>query len=139
MASTDNPSTVTASINYYIPPDNGVRAYLNVNSDPISGERERNFSLAPQDMVIENVRGKEDEYTLDKVGFQYHRSPAKHTSFLDDEEIKAEYYPETVELYKKLTGASKVVIFDHSMSIAVPIFFTFSLTHWFSHSPTPTW
>ncbi|RXW11466.1 hypothetical protein EST38_g14389 [Candolleomyces aberdarensis] len=115
MASTGNPSTVTASINYFIPPDNGVRAYVNINADPISGKRGQNFSLATREMAIENVRGKEDEYTLDNAGFQFNRSPAKHTSFLDDEEIKKEYYPETIELYKKLTGASRVVIFDHTI------------------------
>ncbi|RXW11368.1 hypothetical protein EST38_g14488 [Candolleomyces aberdarensis] len=115
MATTGNPSTVTASVNYYIPPDNGVRAYFKAQVDPVTGKREQNFSVAPHDMVIENVRGKEDEYTLDKVGFQFYRAPAKHTSFLDDEEIEKEYYPETIELYKKLTGASRVVIFDHTI------------------------
>ncbi|KAJ2933356.1 hypothetical protein H1R20_g3731, partial [Candolleomyces eurysporus] len=115
MTSTGNPSTVTASINFYVPPDNGVRAYINTSADPVTGKREQNYSVAPHDMVIENVRGKEDEYTLDKVGFQFYRAPAKHTSFVEDEEIKKEYYPETIELYKKLTGASRVVIFDHTI------------------------
>ena len=68
-------------------------------------------------MAIENVRGKEDQYTLDTAGFQFYKSPAKHTSFSNDQEIQDEYYPESIELLKKLTGASRVVIFDHSKSI----------------------
>ena len=32
----------------------------------------------------------------------------------DDAEIEKEYYPESEELIKKVTGASRVVFFDHS-------------------------
>ena len=38
----------------------------------------------------------------------------KHTSFENDEEVEREYYPEPIELVKELTGASRVVPFDHS-------------------------
>jgi hypothetical protein len=113
MSSADISST-TASLAYTVPPANGVRAYQKINADPISGERDNNFSRTNHDVVIENVRGKEDQYTLDNSGFQYVRSPAKHTSFNNDEEIEKEYYPESIDLLKKLTGASRVVIFDHS-------------------------
>ncbi|TFK37367.1 hypothetical protein BDQ12DRAFT_157158 [Crucibulum laeve] len=66
-------------------------------------------------MVIENVRGKEESVTLDTAGFQFFKSPAKHTSFTDDAEIEREYYPESIELIKKLTGATRVVLFDHTV------------------------
>ena len=32
------------------------------------------------------------------------------------EEIEREYYPESIALVKELTGASRVVLFDHSTS-----------------------
>ncbi|KAJ2919648.1 hypothetical protein MD484_g815, partial [Candolleomyces efflorescens] len=108
-------SLTTASLAYTVPPVDGVRAYQKINVDPITGVRENNFSRTNHDMVIENVRGKEDQYTLDNSGFQFVRSPAKHTSFTNDEEIEREYYPESIELLKKLTGASRVVIFDHTI------------------------
>ncbi|KAH8980701.1 hypothetical protein EDB86DRAFT_2979020 [Lactarius hatsudake] len=62
---------------------------------------------------VENLRGRA-EATLDKNGFQFFHHPAKHTSFANDEEILWEYYPESIELLKQLTGASCVVLFDHS-------------------------
>ncbi|TEB19125.1 hypothetical protein FA13DRAFT_1852984 [Coprinellus micaceus] len=65
-------------------------------------------------VVIENVRGKEDQYTLDNAGIQFVKAPAKHTSFASNGEVEREYYPETIELYK-LTGASCIVIFDHTI------------------------
>ncbi|KAF8639136.1 hypothetical protein AX17_001626 [Amanita inopinata Kibby_2008] len=35
--------------------------------------------------------------------------------FITDEEIEKEYYPESEELTKELTGASRVVLFDHTV------------------------
>ncbi|RXW22267.1 hypothetical protein EST38_g3574 [Candolleomyces aberdarensis] len=114
MAST-NISSTPATLSYFVPPENGVRAYQRINADPITGEREHNFTRSKHDAVIENVRGKEDQYTIDNSGFQFVRSPAKHTSFNNDDEIEKEYYPESIDLLKKLTGASRVVIFDHTI------------------------
>ncbi|KAJ2919647.1 hypothetical protein MD484_g814, partial [Candolleomyces efflorescens] len=105
-------SLTTASLAYTVPPVDGARAYQKIN---VTGVQEKNFSRTDHDMVIENVRGKEDQYTLDNSGFQFVRSPAKHTSFTNDEEIEKEYYPESIDLLKKLTGASRVVIFCHAI------------------------
>lgn len=85
-------------------------------TDPATGEQAKNYTQAPYQMDIENLGGKEDSVTLDTVGFQFIKAPAKHTTFASDAEIQAEYYPESVDLLKKLTGASKVVLFDHSQS-----------------------
>lgn len=63
---------------------------------------------------MENVRGKEDTVTLDTAGFQFYNCPARHQSFANDEEIRREYYRESEQLLKEVTGASKVTIFDHS-------------------------
>ena len=47
-------------------------------------------------------------------GFKLYKRAAKHTAFVDDEKVKDEYYPESIEVIKKLTGASRVILFDHS-------------------------
>jgi len=65
-------------------------------------------------VVSENLCGEEDSATLDTSGFQYFKHTSKHTSFATDEEIYEEYYPESIELIKSLTGTSRVVWFDHS-------------------------
>ncbi|KAI6112231.1 hypothetical protein EDD16DRAFT_1171332 [Pisolithus croceorrhizus] len=102
-------------LNYSIPPADGSQAFTQTYPDPVTGEWRRNWREDPHFVEIEDIRGKEDNYGLDTAGFQYFRHPAKHTKFTDDEEIKEEYYPESIELIKKLTGASRVVIFDHSV------------------------
>ena len=115
---------VTTTINYGVPPADGARAFRVANANPITGKRERNFMFQAQEVQVENIRGREDTVSFDTAGFQFYSIPTKYKGeFLDDEEIKREYYPESEELLKKLTGASKVDIFNHSTYIGiVPIF-----------------
>ncbi|KAF8900837.1 hypothetical protein CPB84DRAFT_1824872 [Gymnopilus junonius] len=116
MAS-DSPvhSPSKAILNYTIPPANGIRPYQYTTADPITGERRKNYTQEPKEVVIENLRGKEHLASLDTTGFQYFKHPSKHTLFTNDEDIVKEYYPETIELIKKYAGASRVVIFDHTV------------------------
>jgi hypothetical protein len=106
--------TVTTDLTYHVSPKDGSKAYFHVNADPKTGVRESNTSHESKRMVIENIRGQEDTVSLDTTGFQYFKKAAKHTRFENDEEIEREYYPESVELIKEMTGATKVVLFDHS-------------------------
>ncbi|KAI6026551.1 hypothetical protein BKA83DRAFT_4244877 [Pisolithus microcarpus] len=104
-----------AKLNYTIPPDDGSRAFTQLYPGSVPKEWPRNWREEPRIVEIEDIRGKEGNYGLDVAGFQYSRYPAKHTNFTDEEEIKEEYYPESVELIKKFTGATRVVIFDHTL------------------------
>ena len=106
--------STTANLVYPIQPEDGVRAYQRVFIDPASGDKERNFEIQEKSVVIENIRGKEDSVSLDTTGFQFYKHTSKHTTFDNEEKIRSEYYPESVELIKKLTGASRVKLFDHS-------------------------
>jgi hypothetical protein len=110
------PSTTTGSLDFYVPPKDGARAYQSINAQAETGIRDRNFSLENHQVEIHNLRGNESAATLDTAGFQLFKHPAKHTAFANDTEIEKEYYPESIELIKKLTGASRVVLFDHSAS-----------------------
>ncbi|KAF9078259.1 hypothetical protein BDP27DRAFT_1397303 [Rhodocollybia butyracea] len=114
-ATTVQPSTVPGKLVYFSSPKDGSRPFVRVNLDPSSTESRFNYIAVEHTLPIEDVRGKEHLYTLDTAGFQYFQHKAKHTSFSNDEEIEREYYPESTELLKKLTGASKVVLFDHTI------------------------
>ncbi|KAJ5523640.1 hypothetical protein N7513_004658 [Penicillium frequentans] len=65
--------------------------------------------------LIHDVSGHELDYTLDGQGFQFYYHKSREKDFLDDEQIKREYYPETEQLLKDATGASRVFIFDHTI------------------------
>lgn len=84
--------------------------------DPAPGQSPSNIKVEEFDVEIENIRGKEDSVSLDTAGFQYFHAETNLKSFMNDEEIEKVYYPESIELLKRLTGASRIVIFDHSKS-----------------------
>ncbi|KAI0739350.1 hypothetical protein C8Q80DRAFT_1111275 [Daedaleopsis nitida] len=107
--------TISATLYYFTTPEDGSAPYIYVNADPSTGRRQRNWDIAPHKVSIENIRGKEDTVSLDTTGFQYFRHQAQHTTFENSEVIKKEYYPESIELVKRLTGASRAVIFDHTI------------------------
>jgi hypothetical protein len=70
--------------------------------------------------IIHNLRPAASQFLLDDVGFQLltHRSAVRN--FWDEEEIKRVYYPESVALLKRITGASEVRVFDHTLRRRVP-------------------
>lgn len=107
--------TVTSTLTYFEPPKDGARPYSYVNIEEATGKRRRNWTEVEKETQIINLRGKEDSVTLDTAGFQYFQHESAHKKFTDDEEIKKEYYPESEALLQKLTGAKRVVLFDHSM------------------------
>jgi hypothetical protein len=53
-----------------------------------------------QDVIVRDIAGEEDKYTLDSHGFQIYRHTSKEKDFVDNEKIKAEYYPEVEQLLK---------------------------------------
>lgn len=115
MTIVTNPSTVQTTVSFYKAPADGQPAWGNINADPVTGKRDGNYTLESHEIKVENIRGREDTVTLDTAGFQFYSNhPAAHKSFNNDEEIEKEYYPESIELIKELTGASRVVLFDHS-------------------------
>ena len=113
MTVSTEPRFVDTDLKYFTPPADGSKAWTSINADPTTGKRASNWEYVTHAVKVENLRGQTDA-TLDRNGFQFFHHPAKHTSFANDEEIEREYYPESIELLKQLTGASRVVLFDHS-------------------------
>ncbi|KZV61497.1 hypothetical protein PENSPDRAFT_293360 [Peniophora sp. CONT] len=113
------PTSVSASLFYFESPADGSKPFQYtcqfIEENPVEGVRGQNFQRVEKLVHIENLRGREDSKSLDKNGFQFLRQPTKHTSFANDQEIRGEYYLESIELIKQVTGASRVVIFDHTV------------------------
>lgn len=53
-----------------------------------------------QQVVVHDISGDEDRYTLDSHGFQLYPHESIEKDFQDDDKIKADYYPETEQLLK---------------------------------------
>ncbi|KAG8766042.1 hypothetical protein FRC12_007113 [Ceratobasidium sp. 428] len=103
---------VDTRINYFTPPADGAKPYQWIDSGV---EPRRNWTPAEFSVKAENVRGHEQEFTLDTSGFQFHHAPSVEKLFEDDATIKDVYYEDSIKRIKEFTGASRVVIFDHTI------------------------
>jgi hypothetical protein len=74
------------------------------------------FRLIDRQREVENLRGQEQNFSVDTSGFAVYNSPAKERVFTDEEAVQKGYYAEVESLLKeKLSGVKKVVIFDHTI------------------------
>jgi hypothetical protein len=63
-----------------------------------------------------NVRGHENDYSVDTSGFEFFKAPAKEKLFTDDSAVRNGYYAEVEQIVRqRLPGVKKVVIFDHTI------------------------
>lgn len=53
-------------------------------------------------MMVRDIRGMEDQFGLDRNGFQFVKLPSKKRSTEDDETIKTKWYPEVADVIKEL-------------------------------------
>lgn len=84
-------------------------------SDPPAGVPQWNGIDDPRQIRIEDARGREQEFTLDRNGFQLVKAPSQVRDFYSEEEVKRVYYPEVEQLLRDKLGASRVFIFDHTV------------------------
>ncbi|KAL5406738.1 hypothetical protein PMIN06_007372 [Paraphaeosphaeria minitans] len=110
-SSRNKPQDVDTVLHYFKPNADGSPPHATYVDKPETYHRESESHK----VTVRDVRGKEDEFTLDRNGFQFYQHASKEKEFVDDEKIKAEYYPETEQLLKDATGASRIHIFDHTI------------------------
>jgi hypothetical protein len=72
----------------------------------------------PRRMVLHNGRLEADRFMLDREGFRFIRHDTKVTDFHDQDELRRVYYPEMEALVKAESGATRVVVFDHTLRTA---------------------
>src|SRR5712675_889369 len=69
---------------------------------------------------IRDVRPVAETLSLEDEGFQLLTAPTSVTDFDDEEAIRTRYYAETISLLEEVTGASRVVVFDHTIRRRIP-------------------
>ncbi len=74
----------------------------------MAGQREKKV------MTIRNGRPNAGKFSLDVEGFAFGEHATKVTDFFDEKQISSIYTPEVEKLVAKHTGASKVIVFDHT-------------------------
>lgn len=84
-------------------------------NDPPPGVPQWNGIDDPQAIRVEDGRGREQEFTLDRNGFELVQAPSQVRDFYSDDEVKRSYYPEVEQLLCDRLGAARVVVFDHTV------------------------
>ncbi len=83
-------------------------------------KRTKTETTEAKTMRIHDGRAVARDLSLDDQGFVLTRHDSAVADFYDDAEVRSVYYPEIERLVKDATGASKVIIFDHTTRIDGP-------------------
>lgn len=67
---------------------------------------------------VRNGRPLAERFEFEREGFRFVRSPTAVRDFDDEAEIRRVYYPECEALIKEVSGAKRVVVFDHTLRTA---------------------
>ena len=103
---------VTAGIPYTV--ETGEKL-VNETFGPNNIRRRKTGTDELKQMTVRNGRLVADRLSLDEQGFVLVEHKTRVRDFFDAEELASVYYPEVEQLIKGLSGASRVVIFDHTL------------------------
>ena len=106
---------VEAALNYLVAMAEKPVIYL---YKPQSGTPERTGRYTPHTLPIRDGRAILPQLSLDQQGFRLTRHETGVANFYDVQEVQAVYYPEVERLVKAVTGAAKVLVFDHNVRCA---------------------
>lgn len=108
------PEQVEAEVNYIR--DNGQRPVAYTYPAP-AGTPQRSALLQPTRVAIRNARLLAQPASLEREGFQLVREASAVGDFEDEAQVRERYYPESIALLRRLTGAAEAVIFDHTLRV----------------------
>jgi hypothetical protein len=83
--------------------------------DPPDGVAKTNIVPDAHTVPISDMRPLADGLTLDVQGFALVHTPTSVTDFYDEAQLEAMYYREAEDLVKQATGATRVMVFDHTI------------------------
>lgn len=104
--------TITAAIPYTVRTG---ETLVNETFGPNNIRRRRTGVHELRTMDIRNGRRLAGELSLDGNGFVLVEHRTRVRDFFDPEQLKAVYYPEVERLIQDLSGAARVVMFDHTL------------------------
>ena len=103
---------VSAELHYTV--DTGVKP-VNETFGPNNIRRRVSGEHEVRQVIIRNGRPLADEFDLEVTGFEFVKHETQVRDFFDANELKRVYYPEIEVLVKKVSCASRVVVFDHTL------------------------
>ena len=108
---------VRGALSFITPSAEKPRSY---EYDPPGGVPRSTASFEARTVPIRNMRSVASGFSLEREGVRLVTAPSRVDDFYDEAQIRNIYYPEAERLVAELTGASRVVIFDHTIRRRVP-------------------
>jgi len=88
---------------------------VNETFGPNNIRRRKTGTHELKQMAIQNGRLLADRLSLEEQGFVLVEHKTKVADFFDAAQLESVYYPEVEQLIKGVSGAARVVIFDHTL------------------------
>ncbi len=108
------PDAVEATLNYIV--DTGEKIFTETAApgslDVRGGQQD------PRRVTIRNGRPHAGRFVIEQDGFRFVRHDTQMRDFFDENEVRRVYYREMEDLIKTESGASRVVVFDHTLRTA---------------------
>ena len=106
---------IEATVNYIL--NNGEKLFTET-AGPGGTDVRTGGTVDARRVTVHNARLHAEPFALDREGFRFVRHDTKVADFFDPEEVRRVYYPEMEALVKAESGASRVVVFDHTLRTA---------------------
>jgi hypothetical protein len=109
-----SPDTVRATVQFTV--DTG-ETPVSLVQEAGHGSDRRSGTYEEREITIHNGRPIADRLDLDRQGFILMNYPTAVKDFYDGDDVRRVYYPEMERLVRQATGASRVLVFDHTIRI----------------------
>jgi hypothetical protein len=108
------PDAIEATLAYIV--DDGTKVFTETGG---AGATDRRYGGTPDPRQVRLRNGRiGGDFALEREGFRFIRHDTRVADFFDEEEVRRVYYPEMEALVKAETGASRVLVFDHTLRTA---------------------
>ena len=107
---------IEAVLHYLIDTGEKPASYGGVSS--AEADQKRKGRYQEYRMPVYDGRAIAYRLSLEREGFIFVEHPTKVRDFYDEEEVRSIYYPETEQLVKAHSGATRVLVFDHTLRSA---------------------
>jgi hypothetical protein len=108
---------VEAALHYLEPMNNKPRS---LEYEPPPGVPRTTAVYRDHTVTIRDVRPLASGLSLEHEGFQLVSAASGVQDFYDEAQVRNRYYAETASLLRELTGASRVLVFDHTIRRRIP-------------------
>jgi hypothetical protein len=114
QAAPETISEVEATLNYLV--NDGVKIFTEAGGGGALDVR--GGTIDPHHVVVHNGRPGAKDFVFEREGFRFVGHDTKVADFFDEDQVRRVYYPEMETLVKAESGASRVVVFDHTLRTA---------------------